>query len=130
MTIKTLFALFIAGTLCAHLCLAAEKKQEENTTKKYPSKSVKQLKHDAASGLPTGKRAAASGLPTGKRQHKPTSTLKELDKSSPSSKAGHRLCPDGSKINPGEKCPEKHLKSRLKQCPDGTKIKAGKKCPK
>ncbi len=130
MKIKILLAIFLAGIFNLSDCIAADNEKANANDKKPSSKSVKQLKRDAASGLATGKRDAASGLPTGKRQHKPISTIKELDKSSPSSKAGYRLCPDGTKINPGEKCPEKQLKSRLKQCPDGSKVKANKKCPK
>ncbi len=60
----------------------------------------------------------ASGMATGKRQHKPITVIKSIDKATPvlagaahsngrEIKAGHRLCPDGSMINPGEKCPEK-----------------------
>lgn len=61
-------------------------------------------------------RDAASGLPSGKRQHKPLNTTKYIDKSSTRQsvsqnssmvRAGYRLCPDGTQIHPGEKCPEK-----------------------
>jgi len=58
-------------------------------------------------------RDAASGLPTGKRQHKSIQTLHVIDKASPArtsqkaKKSAYRLCPDGTMINPGEKCPEK-----------------------
>ena len=106
---------------------------------------------DAASGLPTGKRqhksvsaagamdnpmftknsnglsTNAHGLPTGKRQHKP---VRELDKSSPQlSKAAYKKCPDGSMINPGEKCPVKAVRAGYKLCPDGSMINPGEKCP-
>jgi len=66
---------------------------------------------DKSSGTPDSQaqvakeRDAASGLPTGKRQHKPVSVDKRIDKASP--KSAYRLCPDGTMINPGEKCPEK-----------------------
>lgn len=65
---------------------------------------------------------AASGLATGKRQHKPVSISKPVDKATPilaravavdnsgasqDTRAAYRLCPDGTMINPGEKCPEK-----------------------
>jgi len=129
MKIQSILTLFLTILISSNLCFAADENKDKDTSKPT-SKSIKKVKKDATSGLPTGKRDAASGLPTGKRQHKPISTIKELDKSSPSSKAGYRLCPDGTKINPGEKCPEKKQKSRLKQCPDGTKVKAGRKCPK
>lgn len=66
---------------------------------------------------------SASGTATGKRQHKPFTPIKTLDKASPvmaneqaptlkpkvpeSKSSGYRLCPDGTMIQPGEKCPEK-----------------------
>ena len=83
-------------------------------------------------------RDAASGLPTGKRQHKPINTTKPLDKSSPillespnlnNQKSAYRKCPDGTMINPGEKCPEKNVRAGYKLCPDGTMINPGEKCP-
>ncbi len=83
-------------------------------------------------------RDAASGMPTGKRQHKPFSITKPVDKSSPllsrsqgkpTGKAGYRLCPDGTRINPGEKCPEKSVRANYRLCPDGTRINPGEKCP-
>lgn len=64
---------------------------------------------------------SASGLATGKRQHKPITITKHVDKATPalitstqngekSVKSQYRLCPDGTMINPGEKCPEKNAK--------------------
>jgi len=79
----------------------------------------------------TTPRDAASGLPTGKRQHKPVSLTKPIDKASPKlmNRAGYRLCPDGTMIHPGEKCPEKTTKAGYRLCPDGTMIAPGQKCP-
>ena len=60
---------------------------------------------------------SASGLPTGKRQHKPITVTKPVDKATPilavsqDARAAYRLCPDGTMINPGEKCPEKSAKA-------------------
>ena len=68
---------------------------------------------------------SASGLPTGKRQHKPISISKPIDKATPllmrkastpiansaeNVRAAYKLCPDGTMIHPGEKCPEKAAK--------------------
>ncbi len=69
---------------------------------------------------------SSSGMATGKRQHKPVSIMKEIDKATPilsvvhatpskvgasaKVRTGYRLCPDGSMIHPGEKCPEKSAK--------------------
>ncbi|TQV77122.1 hypothetical protein FLL45_04005 [Aliikangiella marina] len=84
------------------------------------------------------KREKGSGMATGKRQHKPVSITKPLDKASPllnkpltknNNRAGYRLCPDGTRINPGEKCPEKAAKIGYRLCPDGTRINPGEKCP-
>ena len=66
---------------------------------------------------------SASGMATGKRQHKPVTLSKPIDKATPmlaksttsasdssasqNTRAAYRLCPDGTMINPGEKCPEK-----------------------
>lgn len=52
---------------------------------------------------------AASGMASGKRQHKPVTVIKPLDKASPllGKSVNYRLCPDGTMIQPGEKCPEK-----------------------
>jgi hypothetical protein len=154
MTIKLLTTLALVSTVFfAAPSFAEEKNTESSKTKK--TISVNQPR-DAASGLPTGKRehkpvnitkpmdkaspllvkkpagfpTKSQGLPTGKRQHKPFSTSKELDKSSPqTAKGAYRLCPDGSMINPGEKCPEKAVRAGYKLCPDGTMISAGEKCP-
>jgi len=133
---------------------------EDNKTKSNNVKTTTSAKQprDAASGLPTGKRQhkpvnvtkpvdkssprlskspngfstrAASGLPTGKRQHKPISMTKELDKSSPQlARSAYRKCPDGTMINPGEKCPEKAVRAGYRLCPDGnTMVSHGQKCP-
>lgn len=67
---------------------------------------------------------SASGLATGKRQHKPVTVSKPIDKATPKlaeraasagtsqdTRAAYRLCPDGTMINPGEKCPEKSVRA-------------------
>ena len=73
----------------------------------------------------------ATGLPTGKRQHKPLNLRKRIDKATPLSahgKAGYRLCPDGTRINPGEKCPEKTARAVAGNCPDGPTVIPPQRC--
>ncbi len=67
----------------------------------------------------------SSGMATGKRQHGPITIVKPIDKATPklmqamrqpqtdassAQRAAYRLCPDGTMIQPGEKCPEKTTK--------------------
>lgn len=64
----------------------------------------------------------SSGMATGKRQHKPITISKPIDKATPAlakgastdssqnERAAYKLCPDGTMIHPGEKCPEKSAK--------------------
>lgn len=52
--------------------------------------------------------------------------MKSLTKNA---KGAYRLCPDGTRINPGEKCPEKSVRAGYRLCPDGTRINPGEKCP-
>lgn len=154
MTTKLLPTLALVSTFFIAAPSFAEDKEVENKNVKTTISINKP--RDAASGLPTGKRGhkpvnttrpvdksspllakmpgglptRASGLPTGKRQHKPISVTKELDKASPQlAKGAYRLCPDGTMVNPGEKCPEKAVRAGYKLCPDGTMISAGEKCP-
>ena len=53
---------------------------------------------------------------------------KEVTVMPPANKAEYKKCPDGTMINPGEKCPEK-AKAEYIECPDGTMINRGEKCP-
>lgn len=69
---------------------------------------------------------SSGGMATGKRQHKPITITKPLDKATPvlaasasssaktesfeNGRSTYRLCPDGTMIHPGEKCPEKSAK--------------------
>lgn len=146
-------ALIATFFISSHSFAEGKDKDAENTNVKTTI-SINQPR-DAASGLPTGKRqhkpvsitkpvdkaspllatspngvpTRASGLPTGKRQHKPVTMTKKLDKSSPLSRSAYRKCPDGTMINPGEKCPEKAVRAGYRLCPDGTMISHGQKCP-
>lgn len=144
---------FLSTFFIASPSFAEDKKAENKNVKTTISINKSR---DAASGLPTGKRmhkpinttkpvdksspllakfsnnlkTRSHGLPTGKRQHKPVNVTKELDKSSPQlTKGTYRLCPDGTMINSGEKCPEKTVRAGYKLCPDGTMINHGEKCP-
>ena len=139
MYLKSILSITIVSVLFMSTSYASEEKQQDDESDKKPTKQLEQIKRDAASGLATGKRDAASGLPSGKRQHKPISVTKPIDKSTPymkkaanssETKTSYRLCPDGTKINPGEKCPEKKSKKHYKICPDGSKVNSTKKCPK
>ena len=53
-------------------------------------------------------RDAASGLPTGKRQHKSFKT--RISTEGQAHRSAYKKCPDGTMINPGEKCPEKLIR--------------------
>jgi hypothetical protein len=149
LTTATLFSAFLYSGFTF-----AEEGEVENKNVKTTI-SINQPR-DAASGKPTGKRQhkpftvtkpvdkasplmakkppvftnRAQGLPTGKRSHAPAQLTKELDKSSPMlARGAYRLCPDGTMINPGEKCPEKAVRAGYKLCPDGSMINPGEKCP-
>jgi len=67
---------------------------------------------------------SAEGMATGKRQHKPITVTKPIDMAAPAlargssasakdgsfqnARSAYRLCPDGTMISAGEKCPEKN----------------------
>jgi len=69
---------------------------------------------------------SSGGMATGKRQHAPTPVTKPIDKATPTmargssssaqiessqnARSAYRLCPDGTMVYPGEKCPEKNAK--------------------
>jgi hypothetical protein len=108
-TKKVLNIVAVASLLFAGTCYASTNEPAANTER------------EAAQEQDVNPRDAASGMATGKRQHRPVAASgqpkpRQLDKASPKlmehsgnapARAGYRLCPDGTMINPGEKCPEK-----------------------